>query len=204
MSYSNNAFAAYDSDETLRVEIAILQEDISATNPKTASFTIPALMTEQYKGRKYVNNYNVINKNRTGTPSISTITIDNTVKLYVPKEYTKWYGSIIVPKGTKFIVAFVGGDINSMRIIGRYDKPVSENLEDYVYELPTSTRNRLRRVIIGEGLNINNAGVLTNASKPIPDETIDNIVESLVGSEIASKITSDEIDKIFNKVKENN
>lgn len=204
MSYSNNAFAAYDSDETLRVEIAILQEDISATNPKTASFTIPALMTEQYKGRKYVNNYNVINKNRTGTPSISTITIDNTVKLYVPKEYTKWYGSIIVPKGTKFIVAFVGGDINSMRIIGRYDKPVSENLEDYVYELPTSTRNRLGGVIIGEGLNINNTGVLTNASKPISDETIDDIVESLVGSEIASKITSDEIDKIFNKVKENN
>ena len=45
---------------------------------------------------KYVNNYNVVNKNKTGTPSISTILIDNTVKLNVPKEYTKWYGSIIV------------------------------------------------------------------------------------------------------------
>lgn len=204
MSYSNNAFAAYDTDETLRVEIAILQEDISATNPKTASFTIPTLMTEQYKGKKYVNNYNVINKNRTGTPSISTITISNTVNLYVPKEYTKWYGSIIVPKGTKFIVAFVGGDINSMRIIGRYDKPVSDNLEDYVYKLPEATRKRLGGVIIGDGLDISNTGVISNASKPIPDETIDDIVESLVGSEVASKITSDEIDKIFNKVKENN
>lgn len=204
MSYGAKAFAAYSKDETLRVEVAILQEDISATNPKTASFTIPALMTEEYKGRKYVNNYNIINKNKTGTPSVSTITIGNTVELYVPKEYTKWYGSIIIPKGTKFIVAFVGGDINSMRIIGRYDKPVSENLEDYVYELPTSTRNRLGGVIVGDGLNIENTGVISNASKPIPDEVIDDIVESLVGSERASQITSDEIDKIFNKVKEIN
>ena len=201
MSYSSNAIPAYSIQEQLRLEIAILEEDISATNPKTASFTIPALMTEQYKGKKYVNNYNVINKNKTGTPSISTITIDNTIKLQVPKEYTKWYGSIIIPKGTKFIVAFVGGNINSMRIIGRYDHPVSDNLEDYVYELPAATKNKLGGIIIGDGLNIDNTGVLSLSKlyKPISEDKIDDIVESLVGSEKASKITSDEIDKIFNK-----
>lgn len=199
MSYGSYSLA-YSTEETLRMEVAILQENISATNPHTASFTIPALMTENYKGKKYVNNYNVINKNKTGTPSISTITIDNTVTLQVPKEYTKWYGSLIIPKGTKFIVAFVGGDINSMRIIGRYDKPVSDNLEDYVYELPIATRKKLGGVIIGDGLNIDEAGILSSASKPISDDVIASIVKAIVGEDEASEIISGDIDEIFKNI----
>ena len=42
-------------------------------------------------------------------------------KLKVPKEYTYFYEGDVMPAGTKFIVAFIGGNINDIKIIGRYD-----------------------------------------------------------------------------------
>lgn len=196
MSYGSYELA-YSGNTNLHIEVAILQKDVKASNPKTAPFTIPAIMTDNYNGTKYINNHNIINKDRIGSISNSSIDVDSKVDLFIPKEYTKWYGSVIVPKGTKFIVAFIGGDVSSIRIIGRYDKATSDNLEDYVYTLPTATRKRLGGVIIGDGINVSDDGTISSASKPIPEETIDKIVKGILGDKKISKQISDQIDEIF-------
>ena len=49
------------------------------------------------------------------------IEFKNVIKLKVPKEYTYFYEGDVMPAGTKFIVAFIGGNINDIKIIGRYD-----------------------------------------------------------------------------------
>lgn len=164
--------------QNLCIEIAILEKDIKASDPKSAPFSIPALGTGHYRGMKYVNNYNVINKNKTSTPSVSTLTIDNQIVLEVPREYTRYYGSLIIPKGTKFIVGFISGDINSIKIIGRYDGKNGDVYDEFT--LPIATREILGGVIIGDGLIIDEKGVLRNASKPIPDETINEIIDEIM------------------------
>lgn len=117
MDYPNN----YTTSDTLRLEIAICQQDIDIYEPGKVIFTIPAIISNDNIGITYTGNYNIANKKNTSTPSIGVTTLDNTVKLTVPKEYTRWYGADIIPKGTKFIVAFIGGNMNDIKIIGRYD-----------------------------------------------------------------------------------
>ena len=116
MQYNQN----YTESYTLRTEIAILQEDINSQNPGIHKFTIPAIMTGEKVGTMYVHAKNSANK-RLLKSTIAKTTFDPTIDLRVPKEYTAFFGADIIPKGTKFIVAFIGGDINNIRIIGRYD-----------------------------------------------------------------------------------
>ena len=44
----------------------------------------------------------------------------------MPKEYTVYYGRRIIPKGTRFIVAFIGGNLNDIKIVARYDSADDE------------------------------------------------------------------------------
>ena len=108
----------------LRLEIAVCQEDLNATNPGICKFTIPVLFTDPTIGTFYTPNTNISNKTF-GNSSLAITNIDDTIDLYVPKEYTMFYGKDIIPKGTRFIVAFIGANLNDIRIIGRYD-----NLEE--------------------------------------------------------------------------
>lgn len=96
----------------LRIEIAILQEDVPSANPGRAKFKIPTIITENFS--------NMMNM-RTNIMAGSTINIEDTITLNIPTEYTYFYGSDIVPAGTRFLVSFVGGNVNDIRIIGRYD-----------------------------------------------------------------------------------
>lgn len=96
----------------LRTEIAILQEDIEKKETY-AKFTIPAIMTNNIvshisssSGNKNTNGY--------------IINIEDTILLKIPLEYIYFYDGDIIPKGTKFIVVFIGGNINDIKIIGRY------------------------------------------------------------------------------------
>ena len=118
---STNSFLNYDN---LRIEIAICQEDIDANNPGIHKFIIPVLCTDDTCGSFYTPSTNIFNKNIVNS-GVSITNIDNFIDLRVPKEYTMFYGKDIIPKGTRFIIAFIGGNINDIRIIGRYD-----NLED--------------------------------------------------------------------------
>ena len=117
MDYPSN----YTPSNTLRLEIAICQQDIDVYEPGVVDFIIPALVPDTISTRSYTPNYNIVNKNTISTQSIGATSIDNIIKLKVPKEYTRWYGESIIPAGTRFIVAFIGANINDIRIIGRYD-----------------------------------------------------------------------------------
>ena len=119
----------YQTDNFMdtRMEIAILQEDIDSQNPGIHKFTIPALITGTSLGTIYTMANNVANKTILRTNAAVT-NFDNTFSLRVPKEYTVFFGADIIPKGTKFIIACVGGNINDIRIIGRYDS--IEDMED--------------------------------------------------------------------------
>lgn len=104
----------------LRIEIAILLEDIPKKEIE-AKFKIPVLMTEDTishitsSGSK-----NVINK-RNANISGYSINIQDAISLKVPLEYIYFYNGDIIPAGTKFLVAFVGGNMNDIKIIARYD-----------------------------------------------------------------------------------
>ena len=110
---------SFTSTNNLRLEIAILQEDIDALNPGIHEFKIPVISTGETIGTVYTRT-KTANKKKS-TRSVSKTQFDNTISLRVPKEYTVYYGARIVPKGTRFIVAFIGGDVNNMRIVARYD-----------------------------------------------------------------------------------
>ena len=83
-------------------------------------FKIPAIMTGEKVGTVYTPTKNSANKKIYKGTTTKT-TFDDEITLKVPLEYTAFFGKRIVPKGTKFIVAFIGGDINNIRIVGRYD-----------------------------------------------------------------------------------
>lgn len=104
----------------LRTEIAILQEDIDPKNPSIHDFKIPVIMTSDNVQSIYTPNTNILNR-RNANLSNAPIEFKNVIKLKVPKEYTYFYEGDVMPAGTKFIVAFIGGNINDIKIIGRYD-----------------------------------------------------------------------------------
>lgn len=114
---------ANSSDNNLtnfRQEIAVLQETINKYAPSNAAkFTIPALMGSATIEQTIPNNSNnILNKNN--NLGITRTTVSNYVTLSVPKEYVINYPSKYVPAGTMFIVGFIGGDITSAKIVGRY------------------------------------------------------------------------------------
>ena len=111
----------------LRLEIAILQENIDSQNPGIHKFTIPSIITGEKVGTIYIQTKNSANRKLLKS-TIAKTTFDPTIELRVPKEYTAFFGADIIPKGTRFIVAFIGGNVNNIRIIGRYDS--LEDMED--------------------------------------------------------------------------
>lgn len=112
----------------LRIEIAYLQEEIESANPPTkAKFKIPVIMTEDRVTSLVTSNKNILNRSN-GNISGSPIHLDNTIELPVPLEYTYFYGADKVPKGTRFLVAFVGANVNDIKIISRYDSAQSNEI----------------------------------------------------------------------------
>ena len=106
------------SIDNLRLEIAILQEEVQSKNPGYANFIIPAIISGVNISNIGINNLNIINRNN--NLSGVELNMNTNIKLKVPIEYTYFYEDEIVPVGTKFIVAFIGGNINDAHIIGRY------------------------------------------------------------------------------------
>lgn len=115
----NQSNQTYMAQDNLRLELAILQEDVKSQDPGSAKFKIPAIMTGDSVGSVHATSKNSANKK--SYHGKSNATMDDTYTLEIPREYTAFCDKFIVPKGTKFIVAFVGGDINNIRIVGRYD-----------------------------------------------------------------------------------
>jgi phage replication-related protein YjqB (UPF0714/DUF867 family) len=106
------------SIDNLRLEIAILQEDIQSKNPGYANFIIPAILPNPNAFTAGVNNSNILN--RSNNLSGVELNMNANIKLKVPTEYTYFSDEDTISAGAKFIVAFVGGNINDAQIIGRH------------------------------------------------------------------------------------
>lgn len=103
---------SYRDNNHMRLEIAILQEKVKSYIPGYAKFKIPTL----------------------------TENSDEIIEIYLPMEYTYFWGDQWVPEGTRFIVAMISANINDLKIIGRYDDnkdfPVpSHSLAQYIIQL---------------------------------------------------------------------
>jgi hypothetical protein len=112
----------YTSSEGYTLEFAILQEDIPADQSTTANFKIPTLINTGTVAKVNTNTSTIRNKTTTNLTSAS-MNIKDTISLRVPMEYTYYWGtSKIIPAGTRFIVAYIGGNVNEIAIVGRYDR----------------------------------------------------------------------------------
>lgn len=111
---------SYENLNNFRQEIAVLQQEINKYDPPSdAKFIIPALMGNLSTEKTVSNNSSNI-LNTTNNLGIGKTTTSNYVTLAVPKEYVINYPKKYVPKGTMFIVGFIGGDITTAKIVGRY------------------------------------------------------------------------------------
>lgn len=87
-------------------------------------FFIPVLVPlETEEGKTInINKSNIYNKDLQWL-STYTMTSERTIDLYLPKYLMMDYPKKYIPKGTKFLVVFVGGNLNNCKIIGRcYDE----------------------------------------------------------------------------------
>lgn len=103
------------------VHEALLYEDVPK-NSKTAKhpFYIKALVPLETEEKKpiTINRSNIANKSQEGL-STYIMTSNMTMDLFLPMYLLTDYPDDVVPKGTKFLVGFVGGNINNCQIIGR-------------------------------------------------------------------------------------
>lgn len=103
------------------IYVAKLLFQVNKYNPGIGYFSIPVIMDSS--SSTYTES--TINNDTTGIASkdkslgISNTTTVNAVKIAIPQEITWFYPTKIVPVGTVFFVAFVGGDINKPIIVGR-------------------------------------------------------------------------------------
>lgn len=104
------------------VEIAICVEDVEIdpiNGPFKGKFTVPVLTPflgtgmNKYKDYNNYNKKNIENDNK-GQLHISACTVTNYIELYLPNDERK------AKAGDKFLLVFIGGDINNPYLIGRY------------------------------------------------------------------------------------
>lgn len=87
-------------------------------------FYIKALVPLEKEAGQTINidKSNIYNKDLNWL-STYTMTSEITIDLFLPKYLMMDYPSKYIPKGTKFLVAFIGGNLNNCQIIGRcYDE----------------------------------------------------------------------------------
>ncbi len=119
----------YNKSNMTYSEIAIALEDF--TYGEDVKMTIPVLLPlvsykdEPISTTEYISNKNILNKNKDNL-KVSKVTVNNYITLNVPKDLCPCFGldencTHEGLKGQKFIVNFIGGNINKPIIYRRYD-----------------------------------------------------------------------------------
>lgn len=103
--------------------VGILTSVCNKYEPGYQTFYIQALnpmnMKSAVKNITKVRNPNIINKDRFNTGSIES---GSNIMIEMPKEVVRNFPTKFVPPGTRFIISFLGGDINKPMVVGRdYD-----------------------------------------------------------------------------------
>lgn len=119
----------YNKSNMTYSEIAIALEDF--TYGEDVKMTIPVLLPlvnykdEPISTTEYISNKNILNKDKDNL-KVGKVTVNNYITLTVPKDLCPCFGidnecEHKGLKGQKFIVNFIGGNINKPIIYRRYD-----------------------------------------------------------------------------------
>ncbi len=110
-------------DELENLAYPEICETMEPTSGGNVSCRIPVLMHSipggipkdiSVPGRKP----NILNMSY--NPSPATLTTSNYLSVNVPTYIANDFPYNIIPKGSKLIIVFVGGDISNIKVIGRY------------------------------------------------------------------------------------
>jgi len=113
-------------DNAHTTRIAINLETFDKYMPGKQMFYIPACTPTKSKTKEFsqVTNDmgNILNKDKAALGAVHPM-VGSSIELEVPKDVTRWFEIKFIPKGTRFLISFDGGNITRPRIIGRdYDK----------------------------------------------------------------------------------
>ena len=88
-------------------------------DPKHPFFIKALVPLEKEAGQTInINKANIYNKDRNWLATYS-MTSEITIDLIIPRFIKMDYPDKYIPKGTKFLVTFIGGNLNNCQIIGR-------------------------------------------------------------------------------------
>ena len=103
-------------------EVAILLTTCNKYTPGTQTFRLQSIVGLQENSTSTdtvnVSKSNLVNKDTSVVP-LSSVTTPDTLHLEVPQDVSTSYPTKFIPPGTRFIVAFTGGDITKPIIVGR-------------------------------------------------------------------------------------
>ena len=114
------------SNGDIKIEVAILLEDISSKNNDVAKFRIPTIMNNDDITTVNTSSKNIKNRK---TNKGSKVDITNAIELPIPYHLKLFYGKKKIPKGTEFLVELSNDNIDNSRIIGLYDSEVVEKYQ---------------------------------------------------------------------------
>lgn len=104
-------------------EVGILTSVCNKYKPGYQTFYVQALnpmnMKSAVKTKTQVRNPNIINKEAI---SLGTVETGSNILIEMPKEVVRNFPTKFIPPGTRFLISFLGGDINKPIVVGRdYD-----------------------------------------------------------------------------------
>lgn len=107
--------------ELTGIYVAKLLYDVNKYRPGSGEFNIPAIMSSEGSMISTTTNNNQLNlTNRDkSNVQVSKTTTKNAIFITIPPEIAWFYPKKIIPAGSVFYVAFVGGDRNKPIIVGR-------------------------------------------------------------------------------------
>lgn len=119
----------YDNINLDYTEVGILTSVCNKYKPGYQTFYVQALNPLNYKSNTVsttsVSSSNIINANK---PKSGKINIGSNIRIEMPKEVARQFPTKFIPPGTRFIISFLGGDINKPVVVGRdYDGYDSES-----------------------------------------------------------------------------
>lgn len=97
------------------VEYAVLQQQVNKYFPGYAEFLLPCVpLAEELDIPSPRQN----SANKNDVFKTTKVVTSKTITLQIPKDIVRDYKEKFIPAGTRFIVTFVGNDLNKPRIIG--------------------------------------------------------------------------------------
>lgn len=116
------------NQDYLRLEIATLVNDVPLKSKTVGKFKINALVQKYANDKRTSRTNNIYNKNVSSGTIDSKDSIDITIPIYMRMFFNN---TKTIPKGTRFIVSFIGANINDAHIVGLYDEEAYNHTYSY-------------------------------------------------------------------------